>query len=76
MLSIQGLEIDYLRAELKRVKGLHRLHEEVLAETIYEFLMANFDLGMGDAATTMDESINIVKEWKERIKELEKTQKP
>jgi hypothetical protein len=51
---------------------LHRLHEEVLAETIYEFLMANFDLGMGDAATTMDESIKIVKEWKERIKLLEK----
>ena len=72
MLSIQGLEIDYLRAELQRVKGLHRLHEEVLAETIYEFLMANFDLGMGDAATTMDESIKIVKEWKERIKLLEK----
>jgi hypothetical protein len=35
--------------------------------------MANFDLGLGDAATTMDESINIVKEWKQRIKALEKS---
>jgi len=72
MYSIEKLEIDYLRDQLRKARGLNALHEEILAETIYGFLMANFDLGMGDAATTMDESINIVKEWKERIKLLEK----
>jgi hypothetical protein len=70
MLSIQGLEIDYLRAELKRMKELHRLREGVLAETIYEWIMSNEDMGMGDAATSMEEAENIVKNWKIKCKNL------
>jgi hypothetical protein len=70
MLSIQGLEIDYLRAELKRMKELHRLREGVLAETIYEWIMSNEGMGMGDAATSMDEAENIVKNWKIKCKNI------
>jgi hypothetical protein len=70
MLSIQGLEIDYLRAELKRMKELHRLREGVLAETIYEWIMSNEGMGMGDAATSMEEAENIVKNWKIKCKNI------
>jgi hypothetical protein len=70
MLSIQGLEIDYLRAELKRMKELHRIHEGILVESIYEWIMSNEGMGMGDAATTMDEAKNIVKNWRIKCKNI------
>jgi len=64
MRTIEGLEIDYLRDQLRKVKE----NEELLVEEIYQWIMANEDMGIGEYADALYEATKIVAEWKRKIK--------
>ena len=64
MKTIEGLEIDYLRDQLRKVKE----NEELLVEEIYQWIMANEDMGMGESADALYEATKIVAEWKRKCK--------
>lgn len=60
MRTIEGLEIDHLRNQLRKVKE----QEEILVEEIYQWIMANEDMGMGESSDALYEAQKIVKKWK------------
>lgn len=64
MKTIEGLEIDYLRDKLRKVKE----QEEILVEEIYQWIMANEDMGMGESADALFEAHKIVRQWKAKCK--------
>lgn len=64
MRTIEGLEIDYLRDQLRKVKE----NEELLVEEIYQWIMSNADMGMGESADALYEAHRIVQNWKARCK--------
>ena len=64
MRTIEGLEIDYLRDQLRKVKE----NEELLVEEIYQWIMANEDMGIGECGDALYEATKIVAEWKRKIK--------
>jgi hypothetical protein len=64
MRTIEGLEIDYLRNELRKVKE----NEELLVEEIHQWIMANEDMGMGESADALYEAQKIVHNWKRKCK--------
>jgi hypothetical protein len=68
MRTIEGLEIDFLRSEIKRLKEIREEHEQILVEDIYQWIMANEDMGMGECADALYEATKIVQEWKRKIK--------
>lgn len=68
MRTIEGLENDFLRSEIKRLKEIREEHEQMLIEDIYEWIMSNEDMGMGESADALYEAIKIVQEWKRKIK--------
>lgn len=69
-MSIQGLENDYLRDQINRANKLSKAKDKILIEEIYNWIMANEDMGMGDAATAMDEAETIVSNWKSKCKNI------
>ena len=64
MRTIEGLEIDHLRNELRKV----RQNEELLVEEIYQWIMENEDMGMGESADALYEAHKIVQNWKSKCK--------
>jgi hypothetical protein len=64
MRTIEGLEIDYLRDQLRRVKQ----QEEMLVEEIYQWIMSNEDMGIGESADALYEAHKIVQNWKAKLK--------
>ena len=64
MRTIEGLEIDYLRDQLRKVKA----NEELLVEEIYQWIMSNEDMGMGESADALYEATKIVQSWKAKCK--------
>lgn len=69
-MSIQGLENDYLRDQINQANKLSKAKDKILIEEIYNWIMANEDMGMGDAATAMDEAETIVSNWKIKCKNI------
>jgi hypothetical protein len=63
MRTIEGLEIDYLRDQLRRVKQ----QEEMLVEEIYQWIMSNEDMGIGESADALYEAHKIVQNWKAKL---------
>jgi len=68
MKTIEGLENDFLRSEIKRLKEIREEHEQMLVEDIYQWIMSNEDMGMGECADALYEATKIVSEWKRKIK--------
>ncbi len=68
MKTIEGLENDFLRSEIKRLKEIREEHEQMLVEDIYQWIMSNEDMGMGECADALYEATKIVAEWKRKIK--------
>ena len=68
MRTIEGLEIDFLRSEIKRLKEIREDQEQMLVEEIYQWIMSNEDMGMGECADALYEATKIVAEWKRKIK--------
>lgn len=68
MKTIEGLENDFLRSEIKRLKEIREEHEQMLVEDIYQWIMSNEDMGMGESADALYEATKIVAEWKRKIK--------
>jgi hypothetical protein len=68
MRTIEGLEIDFLRSEIKRLKEIREEHEQMLVEDIYQWIMSNEDMGMGESADALYEATKIVAEWKRKCK--------
>jgi hypothetical protein len=68
MKTIEGLENDFLRSEIKRLKEIREEHEQMLVEDIYQWIMANEDMGMGESADALYEATKIVAEWKRKCK--------
>lgn len=64
MRTIEGLEIDYLRDQLRKAKA----NEELLVEEIYQWIMSNEDMGIGECADALYEAHKIVNNWKAKIK--------
>lgn len=64
MRTIEGLEIDHLRNQLRKVKE----QEEILVEEIYQWIMANEDMGMGESADALFEARRIVQKWKAKCR--------
>jgi len=64
MRTIEGLEIDYLRDQLRKAKA----NEELLVEEIYEWIMSNEGMGIGECADALYEATKIVQNWKAKIK--------
>ena len=64
MRTIEGLEIDYLRDQLRKVKE----NEELLVEEIYQWIMANEGMGIGECADASYEAHKIVQNWKAKCK--------
>ena len=64
MRTIEGLEIDYLRDQLRKAKA----NEELLVEEIYQWIMSNEDMGMGESADALYEATKIVQSWKAKCK--------
>lgn len=64
MRTIEGLEIDHLRNQLRKVKE----QEEILVEEIYQWIMANEDMGMGESADALFEARRIVKNGKKNAR--------
>lgn len=60
MRTIEGLEIDHLRNELRKV----RQNEELLVEEIYEWIMEK----NGECADALYEAHKIVQNWKSKCK--------
>jgi hypothetical protein len=42
--------------------------EELLVEEIYQWIMSNEDMGMGECADALYEATKIVSEWKRKCK--------
>ena len=68
MKTIEGLENDFLRSEIKRLKEIREEHERMLVEDIYQWIMSNEDMGIGECADALYEATKIVQEWKRKIK--------
>jgi len=68
MRTIEGLEIDFLRSEIKRLKEIREDHEQMLVDDIYQWIMSNEDMGMGESADALYEATKIVAEWKRKCK--------
>ena len=68
MKTIEGLENDFLRSEIKRLKEIREDQEQMLVEDIYQWIMSNEDMGMGECADALYEATKIVAEWKRKIK--------
>lgn len=68
MRTIEGLENDFLRSEIKRLKQIQEEHEQMLVDDIYEWIMSNEDMGMGESADALYEATKIVQEWKRKCK--------
>ena len=68
MKTIEGLENDFLRSEIKRLKEIREEHEQMLVEDIYQWIMSNEDMGMGECAEALYEATKIVAEWKRKCK--------
>ena len=64
MRTIEGLEIDYLRDQLRRV----REQEDILVEEIYQWIMSSEGMGIGESADALYEAHKIVQNWKSKIK--------
>jgi hypothetical protein len=64
MRTIEGLEIDYLRDQLRKAKA----NEELLVEEIYEWIMSNEGMGIGECADALYEATKIVQNWKAKCK--------
>ena len=64
MRTIEGLEIDYLRDQLRKAKA----NEELLVEEIYQWIMSNEDMGIGESADALYEAHKIVQSWKAKCK--------
>jgi hypothetical protein len=68
MKTIEGLENDFLRSEIKRLKEIREEHEQMLVEDIYQWIMSNEGMGMGESADALYEATKIVAEWKRKCK--------
>jgi len=68
MRTIEGLENDFLRSEIKRLKEIREEQEQMLVEEIYQWIMSNEDMGMGECADALYEATKIVAEWKRKCK--------
>jgi hypothetical protein len=68
MKTIEGLENDFLRSEIKRLKEIREDQEQMLVDDIYQWIMSNEDMGMGECADALYEATKIVAEWKRKIK--------
>ena len=68
MKTIEGLENDFLRSEIKRLKEIREDQEQMLVEDIYQWIMSNEDMGMGECADALYEATKIVAEWKRKCK--------
>jgi len=68
MRTIEGLENDFLRSEIKRLKEIREDQEQMLVEDIYQWIMSNEDMGMGESADALYEATRIVAEWKRKCK--------
>ena len=68
MRTIEGLEIDFLRSEIKRLKEIREDQEQMLVDDIYQWIMSNEDMGMGESADALYEATRIVSEWKRKCK--------
>lgn len=68
MRTIEGLENDFLRSEIKRLKEIREEHEQMLVEDIYQWIMSNEGMGIGECADALYEATKIVAEWKRKIK--------
>ena len=68
MRTIEGLENDFLRSEIKRLKEISEEHEQMLVDDIYQWIMSNEDMGMGESADALYEATKIVAEWKRKCK--------
>jgi hypothetical protein len=68
MRTIEGLEIDFLRSEIKRLKEIREDQEQMLVDDIYQWIMSNEDMGMGESADALYEATKIVAEWKRKCK--------
>jgi len=68
MKTIEGLENDFLRSEIKRLKEIREEQEQMLVDDIYQWIMSNDDMGMGECADALYEATKIVQEWKIKCK--------
>ena len=68
MRTIEGLENDFLRSEIKRLKEIREEQEQMLVEDIYQWIMSNEGMGMGESADALYEATKIVAEWKRKCK--------
>jgi hypothetical protein len=68
MRTIEGLENDFLRSEIKRLKEIREDQEQMLVDDIYQWIMSNEDMGMGESADALYEATKIVAEWKRKSK--------
>jgi hypothetical protein len=68
MKTIEGLENDFLRSEIKRLKEIREDQEQMLVEDIYQWIMSNEDMGMGESADALYEATKIVQNWKRKCK--------
>ena len=68
MKTSEGLENDFLRSEIKRLKEIREEQEELLVEEIYQWIMSNEDMGMGECADALYEAHKIVQNWKAKCK--------
>jgi hypothetical protein len=68
MKTIEGLENDFLRSEIKRLKEIREEHEQMLVDDIYQWIMSNEDMGMGESADALYEATKIVQNWKRKCK--------
>ena len=67
MKTIEGLENDFLRSEIKRLKEIREEHEQMLVDDIYEWIMSNEDMSMGESADALYEATKIVQNWKRKM---------
>ena len=67
-LSIERLENDFLRSEVKRLKEIREDQDQILVDDIYQWIMANEDMGMGESADALFEATKIVQEWRRKCK--------
>jgi hypothetical protein len=68
MRTIEGLENDFLRSEIKRLKEIREDQEQMLVDDIYQWIMSNEDMGIGECADALYEATKIVAEWKRKCK--------
>jgi hypothetical protein len=68
MRTIEGLENDFLRSEIKRLKEIREDQEQMLVDDIYQWIMSNEDMGIGECADALYEATRIVAEWKRKCK--------